>query len=227
MSKKWWVVVGVAFVVGCVAIGLGFLLPDQNSFLQNLTAEAAGLAFSLAVVVLLIEGPLLTRERRLRKVIAMAARSVAELNAQIAHMLVREIGEYLAGSLDSNVDLYGKERGDWAAFKPLLRQIFQDARKVPANGLPKKNVSLNEENYQGYVKEARRFVDRVRGALGSNWEVQAQLLELVEVLNKLDTCITKANWPSTIRDEKMRYEALGNIGDAIIAVVEATPQITL
>lgn len=226
MSKKWWAVVALACVAGAVAIGFGFLLPDRDSFLQNVLAEAAGLAFALAIVVWLIEGPVLTRDRRLRKVISMAARPVAQLNEEIALMLVREIGQYLAERLDSNVDLYGKRRGNWAAFKPLLRRVFQNARSVPNKGLPKKNVPLREEDYQSYVKAARSFADRVRSALGSNWEVQAQLLEILEHWHKLDTCITKANCPSTIRDENMRYEALGYIGDAIIDVAEATPKIT-
>ena len=188
-------------------------------------AEVAGLAFALALAVWLIEGPLLTRERRLRKVVAIAARSVAQLNEEIALMVVREIGEYLAGRLDSAVDLYGDERGDWTAFKPLLRQIFGDARQAPEKGLPKQNVPLSEDDYQGYVEGARSLVERVRSALGSDWEVQAQLLKLVEHLNKLETYIQKAGYPSTIKDEKMHYKALGDIGDALIDLIEACPKI--
>lgn len=117
MRKKWWGVVFIAIIVGAVAIVLGFLLPEPDSFLKNILAEVAGLAFALALAVWLIEGPLLTRERRLRKVISIAARSVAQLNEEIALMVVRDVGEYLAGRLEPPLDLYGEERGDWGAFK--------------------------------------------------------------------------------------------------------------
>ncbi|MDP2918756.1 MAG: hypothetical protein Q8O43_00855 [Dehalococcoidia bacterium] len=140
-------------------------------------------------------------------------------------MVVREIGEYLASGLDSAIDLYGKERGDWKAFKPLLHQVFQYAKGVPEKGLPKKNVPLSEEDYQSHVKGASSLAERIRIALGSDWEVQAQLLELVEHLNKVKECITKAEYPSTVIDEKMRYEALGVMGDALIDLIEACPKI--
>lgn len=57
MSKKWWSAVFIAIVVGAVAIVLGFLLPEPDSFLKNILAEVAGLAFALALAVWLIEGP--------------------------------------------------------------------------------------------------------------------------------------------------------------------------
>jgi len=44
-------------------------------------------------------------------------------------------------------------------------------------------------------------------------------------LNKPDTCITEAVSPSTIRDERMRYKALGAMGDAIIDLIEACSKI--
>lgn len=224
MSKKWRFVIFVGIAVGAVAILLRFVLPRLDNFWENILANVAVSAFVFAVAVWLIEGPLLTREHRLHRVVALAARRVAQLNEEIAITLSREMGEYLAGRLDSNVDLYGDERVDWTAFKSLLRRIFQEAKQVPEKGLPKINISLSEEDYRGYVKAASSFIEGVRGALGSSWEVQAQLLEMVEHLNKLGTCIAEANSPSTIRDEIMRYKALGAIGDAIIDLIEACPK---
>ncbi len=75
------------------------------------------------------------------------------------------------------------------------------------------------------MKGARSLAERIRSALGSDWEVQAQLLELIEHLNKVKECITKAECPSTVRDEKMRYAALGAMGDALIDLIEACPKI--
>lgn len=113
-------------------------------------------------------------------------------------MVVRDIGEYLAVRLEPPVDLYGDERDNWTAFKPLLRQVFQRARQVPQKGLP--NDCLSEEDYRSYVEGARMFVKRVHSALGSDREVQAQLLELVESLSKLDACVLKADFPYIVED---------------------------
>jgi len=223
MSKKWLYIGSFAIVAGVALFVIAFVALE--SFWEGLFIEIGGIAVSLGIVVLLIDGPLLSRERRRLKVISMAARSVAQLNEEITLMMVREIGEYLASRLDSNIDLYGDERGDWKAFKPLLRLIFQDAKEVPKKGLPQINASLIEEEYQGYIKGVSSLLEKIRFILGSDWEVQAQLLGLVEHLNKLNNCIAKANYPSTIREEGMRYEALGDIGNAIIDLIEATPKI--
>jgi hypothetical protein len=225
VSRKWWGVVVIAFVVGVISITLGFVLPKLDSFLENILAAVAVSAFAFAIAVLLIEGPVLTRERRFQEVISVAARSVAQINEEIALMVVREIGEYLASGLDSVIDLYGEERSDWKDFKPLLQQVFQCAKRVPEKGLPDKNILLSEEDYRSYVKGARSLVERIRSALGSDWEVQSHLLELIERLNKVEECITKAEYPSTVRDEKMRYAALGVLGEALIDLIEACPKI--
>ena len=77
------------------------------------------------------------------------------------------------------------------------------------NGILGKSV-LSEADYQSYVRGAKSMVERVRNALGSDRDVQERLLELVESFNKVGTHITEADYPSNIRDEKMRYAALGN-----------------
>ena len=224
MSKKWWIIFGVIIAVGLIVFIFGFMLSGLAGFSKNFLPSLAAAMLILAIGILLIEGPLQTRERRLRKVVAIAARSVAQINEEIALSVVRGIGQYLASKLDSKIDLYGEERGDWTAFKGLLRQVFQDARQVPVKGLPRSS-SFSEEEYSSYVEGARSLTERVHSALGSNWEVQAQLLELVEHLNKLSTRITQAGYGSTMTDEKMRYVALGTIGDALIDLIEACPKI--
>ncbi len=224
MSKKWRSVVIIAFVVGVISIIAGFVLPRLDSFPENILAGIAVSAFAFAIAVLLIEGPVLTRERRLQKVISIATRSVAQLNEEIAIMLVREIGEYLASQLDSNIDLYGEERGNWTVFKRLLRSVFQDARQVPVTGLPK-SEPLSEKDYLNYVESARSFMMRVRSAIGSDREVQTQLLELLEHWSKLDAHVKEAGYQYNIADEKMRHAQLAAIGDTLIDIVEACPKI--
>jgi hypothetical protein len=105
LSKKWRHVVIIAFAVAVISIIVGFVFPGLNSFLQNVLAGIAVSSCAFAIAVLLIEGPLLTRERRLRKVISIAARSVAQLKGEIALSVVTDIGQYLVGLLDSDIDL--------------------------------------------------------------------------------------------------------------------------
>jgi hypothetical protein len=224
MSKKWRIIFGVVIVIGIIAFIFGLKLPASDDFLKNFLASLAAAMLVLAIGICLIEGPLMTREQRLSKIVAIAARSVAQLNEEIALMLVREIGEYLASKLDSNIDLDGEERGNWTAFKRLLRLVFQDARQVPIKGLPK-SEPLSEEDYLSYIASARSFMIRVHSAIGTDREVQAQLLELMEHWNKLNAHLTEAGYPYKIKDEKMRYATLAAIGDTLIDLIEACPKI--
>jgi hypothetical protein len=108
VGRKWRIVVIIAFIVGIISIIVGFVLPRLDSFPENILAGIAVSAFAFAMAVLLIEGPALTRERRLQEVIAIVSRSVAQINEEIALTLAREIGEYLADRLDSD----GGDQGD-------------------------------------------------------------------------------------------------------------------
>jgi len=224
VSKKWQIIFGIAVGVGCVATIVGLRLPRLDSFLENMLAGIAVSAFAFAIAVRLIEGPVMTRERRLQKVVSMATRDVAQLNEEIAVRLVREIGEDLASRLDSKLNLYGEERGNWTAFKRLLRAVFEDARQVSVKGLPKSGP-ISKEDYLSYVDAAQRFMERVGNALGTDWEVQAQLLELLEHRKRLNGRIIEAGYPDSIRDEKARYVRLAAIGDAIIDLIEGCPRV--
>jgi len=221
VSKKWRIVAVIAFVVAVSAVIVGFALPRPDGFSESILAGIAVSAFAFAVAILLIEGPVLTRERRLQKVISIATHSITQLNEQIAITLVTELGEYLASKLDSNINLDGEERDDWTALKRLLRLIFQDAKQVPVNGSPESGW-VSEKDYLSYVEAARRFTEQVGSALGTDWEVQAQLLELLEYRNKLDARIREAGYPCSIRDEKTRFAGLAAIGDAIIDLIEGS-----
>jgi hypothetical protein len=224
MSRNWWVIFSIVVVIGIISLVTGFTLPKLDSFLQSFLASLAASMFILAIVIYIIEGPNMTRERRLQKVVSKVSYKVAQINEEIAVMVSREIGQFLVSNLNSNIDLYGEERGDWKAFKALLREIFRESIEVPTKGLPQ-NLSISKEDYLMCLDGPASLSKRVRDALGSNWEVQAQLLELVEHLDKLDTRILEANYASTISDEKMRYRALGQIGNALIDLIESCPKL--
>ena len=224
MSKRWWIVFGIAFGLGCVSIIVGIRLSGVRSFLENMLPGAGVSLIVFAIAVLLIEGSVMTRESRLHRVASMVSREVAKLNEEIAITLVREIGQYLASRLDSKIDLYGGEREDWKAFKRLLREVFQDARQVSARGLPKSG-RISDRDYLSYVGHASRFVERVGSALGNHLEVHAELIDLIERQRDLISRIQEANLALSMTDEKIRYVRLAEMGEAIIDLIEGCPRI--
>jgi len=224
VSKTWRIIFGGALGLGCVAFILGIKFYGADSFLENLLPGAGVSLIVFAVAVLLIEGPIMTRENRLRKLVRKVCRDVMQINGEIAITLVREIGEDLASRLDSDINLYGEERGNWADFKDLLRQVFKDARQVSVRGLPKSGP-ISKEDYLSFIETARKFMERVGSAIGNDWEVKAELLELIEHRDKLGRHIMEADYPYIIEDEKNRYEKLAVIGEAMIDLIEGCPRI--
>lgn len=224
MSTRWWIVFGVLFGLGLVTVIVGIKLYGSDSFLESALPGAGVSLIVFAIAIRLIEGSVMTREHRLQEVVSMTSRDVMQINEEIAMTLVREIGEDLASRLDSNINLYGDERGDWKAFKHLLREVFKDARQVSVRGLPKSGP-ISKEDYLSYVKAARRFIEQVGSAIGNDWEVKAQLLELIEHRKRLDVTIREADYPYIIGDEKNRYTKLAEIGDAIIDLIEGCPRV--
>lgn len=224
MSKRWWIIFGIAFGLGCVAIIAGVKLSGLGSFLEDMLPGAAVSLIVFAVAVLLIEGSVMTRERRLQKFVSMVIREVAQLNEEIAITLVREIGEDLGSRLDSNINLYGEERGDWKAFKSLLREVFKDAKQVSDRGLPKSGP-ISEEDYLSNIHAVRRFMERVGSALGDHLEVHAELIDLIERRRYLNNRIEEALYRESIRDERIRYVKLAEIGETMIELIEGCPRI--
>jgi hypothetical protein len=224
MSKRWWIVFGIALGLGCASIIVGIRLSGVSSFLENMLPGAGVSLIVFAIAVLLIEGSVMTRESRVRRVASMVSREVAKLNEEIGITLVREIGEYLASGLGSKIDLYGEERQDWKAFKRLLREVFKDVREVSARGLQESGL-ISEQDYLIYIGSVSRFVERVGSAMGNHLEVHAELVDLIERQRELNSRIQEANRNIGIWDEKIRCVRLAEIGEAIIDVIEACPRI--
>lgn len=226
MSKKWRVICISAFIAGCVAAILGFTKIGVGNFLGNFLAGISASTITFAIAVWLIEGSVMTRENRLQKVVSMACRDVLQINQEIAITLVREIGGDLASRLDSSVNLYEEERGDWKDFKGVLRKVFEDAREVPVKGLPK-SEQFSKEDYLSYVDAARRFMERVGNAIGNSFEVQAELLELIKHRNRLNDRIIEAGYPDSIKDERKRYVRIAAIGDSMIDLMDGCEKIKI
>ena len=104
-------VIIASLLVGAILVGVGFYLFEPASFLENLVAESIGLAFALAVIVWLVEGPVLTRQRRVRAILEYKRR-VFQLGGEIGTLIVNAIADPIATDFEPPIDLYGDERGN-------------------------------------------------------------------------------------------------------------------
>lgn len=92
MNKTWWAVATGSALAGAVLVGLGFYLFEPESFLENLLAEAIGLFVALAVIIVVIEGPILTRQKRVREILEYR-RQVFQAAGATAPLIARDIAE--------------------------------------------------------------------------------------------------------------------------------------
>ena len=215
MSGKWLLLSTVSFLVFAEALAIGAVLPNIGTFWRGFLASVAPSALVLAVVIWLIEGPLLTQERRRRQVISHNARFVLQEMGEISAGMARELAEWLAGEFEPGIDLYGDERGDYSAFRPLLLAVYDQAKQVPYQDLPPYH-SLTEDEFQRWIDNIQYFIDRIRGRFQGDLEVQATLLEAVVALDDLERQISRSQFYSMRRDQRMRYRSLGLIGHQLV-----------
>ena len=216
MSKRWWFAIVISIVVGSGALTLGAVVPRVGSYWGSFLTSVAPSAFVLAVVIWLIEGPLLTQERRRQRIISRNAGAVLKLVGEISWTMARETAEWLASEINSDIDLYGEERGDYTKFRPLVVQVFNEAVGLSVSDLPGYSNSMNREYYSSLVGGFQHFSGRVRERIRGNYEIQAVLVEIIDALDDLDKDITTALYPSILRDQTSQYQALGNLGNRLL-----------
>lgn len=218
MSKRWWGVVMGSFLVGTILVGTGFWLFEDQSFLENLIAEAIGLTFAFGIVVWLIEGPVLTRERKLRAILEYKWR-VYQRTWEIGHMMAREIAEPIATHFEPAFDLYGDERGRWDAFEPLIRAVFRRARNVPEDGLPL-YPSLDEESVRMTFESCASMENRIREVIDTKPDLENQVLPLVIALARIQQHIKMADRLGFLDDQAKRYKIIGDLGDLVLDILD-------
>ena len=104
MSTKWLCVSLVSVLVAAGALVIGAVMPGIDTFWRSLLASVAPSALVLAVVIWLIEGPLLTQERRRRQVISHNARYILQEIGEISTGMARELAEWLGVKGGAKVD---------------------------------------------------------------------------------------------------------------------------
>ena len=217
MAKRWWILMTTLGVIAIVALLAGLLVPGLSAFVESLLAGVAPSAVVLIVVVWLIEGPYMTGENRRQSVTNQAARPLLQRIGEMSWGLGREIAEYLESSLAAGIDLHGDERGDGTRFRPLLNRVFKVATELPDPFVSPYKDGLTEETYRQFVDAGCKwFVSDIRGRVAGDYDIQAALLEVLKALDKLDLLVVRAMWPSNLKNERMRYRMLGELGSQLL-----------
>ncbi len=220
MSLKWWSVIIGSFVLWTTLIVVGFWQSEERrNFLESILAEWIGLLFALGIVVWLIEGPVLTRERKLRRILEYKWK-VFQKAWEIGHMLAREMAESLVDAFEPKVDLYGEERGNWQRFEPLLRKVFKHARDVPDMGLPS-HPSLEKGDVDKFFELCRSMIMSIREVIDSDHEMEGNVSLLASHLHQIEGHIERAERLGLVQNQGMRYELMGEIGGLTLDVIEA------
>ncbi len=211
----------VALLGSIAALVIGYWLPRPLYFTPNLLSQLFGLGLAVALAILLIEGRSRGQEETRRRVVEEEARSALEFTSSLGMTVAKEFAQSLAVYLESKVNLSAREGGgDWdKEFKPLLLQVFRDAQNVQDA-----TNFLSTDDLWGYLQNAESVVRRIRERIGPDRDVQATLVALGDKLDRLDQSIREARLPTSLGEPDRRYHAVGRIGEAIIAVVDASGQ---
>ena len=206
-------------LLGLTLIGVGFWVFEAMDFLENLIAEAVGLTFALAIIVLLVEGPVLTRQRRVRAILEYK-RKVFHRGAEIGNLLVIDMAQLITGDFEPYIDLYGPERGNWDEFEPLLRQIFRSAMEVRRFGVPDR-PSLTEEAARSFMKGCEDMAKRTQEIVNSKpdfnkWDILGNFsLSFTKIVHDIE----RAEQLDLLSNSTERYVAIGELGDSLLEML--------
>ena len=225
MSRIWWAFIVASFLGGIALAGVGFWLFENASFLENLIAEGFGILIALGVIIWLIEGPHLTRERRIRAILEYRRR-VFQIAGEIVSLDARDMAGFLASILEPQMDLYGPERGRWVEFKPLLREVFRRTGNVRQDGLPK-YIGLDEEEARSIMTGCLRVRDRIKEEMDekpefAKWEI---LGSIPLTLEQMKHAVERAERLELLSDPISRYEEIGQMGEYLLEILDTMESI--
>lgn len=213
----------IFLLMGGACLAIGSAISGMDNFWGSFLVNASSSALVLAVVIFLIEGPLLTREGRRQIVISQNARSTLKVFEDVSSTTARQLARWLA--LGSGVNLYGEEQKDPKAFRALLLAVFDQAADVTPQSLPQSR-SLSEEEYLDWIRSFMDFVDRIRSRTQGDYEVQAMLYKVMAVLDDFDRSVSRSLFPPTVRNQVMRQRSLGRLGRQLVEFDEAITVVT-
>ena len=211
LSSRWLWAFLACLLVGFEALAIGAALPEIGTFWRSFLVSTATAALVLAIVIFLIEGPILTHQRKRQIIVARNARSVLQLVGEISSSLARETAEWLAPQFDPAIDLYGDERAFYCEFRPLLVSVYEQAKEVPLKGLPAFS-DLNEGEYRRWLDHYRHFIEQIKNRIQGDYEVQTVLFEVVVAIDDFDRQLFYSLFPPRLRDERQCYRRLGLLG---------------
>lgn len=198
-------------------MALGFLVPNWLDFTNNMLAELAGFALALAAAVALIEGPILTRERRRQKAISKQASSINAMVGEISALLSSEAFVLILDELVEQVLRQSPDVSDFTEYRKVMLATFESSRSFPEEGTPL-HPNLTEDSYQEFIAGVNRFINGARKRLQGDYDVQSVLAELIEALDELDRHAYLAIFPNKLKYANTRFRTVGEIGCNLLKV---------
>ena len=223
MSIRWWGFIIVCFGACATAIWVGYRLDNLSDFENSLLATGAGIAFALGIAILLIEGPILTRDQR-RRTILKYRKDVCQACWDTSPFVASETANFIGADFEPRVDLDGDEREKWETFVPVLRKVFDQARLVPRTGLPA-YPDLANDQYFSILESGSKMVERIQKKIGTDRDMQNQVYPVLSAVHHLGLAVQRGKEPYFVEDLMSRYEAIGIVGDAVLDVAEAIPAV--
>ena len=223
MSWKWMIVVSLCFVLaaGVVYVGYAFKF---TGYVENLLAEAVGVSIGLGLVIWLIEGPILTRERKVRAILEYRKR-VFQVIGENSNLTILNLAQALAFEEEVLHGLRG-----WGEVKPAIRRIFRRAASVRGYGFPSTNDIDLDEDLAHFVKNRfLQMLERIKevtdeepkfvelGVLGRIPLMLRQIRQAIERIERLDL----------LSDVTSRYEEVANLGEYLLDILDEIDLITL
>ena len=215
MAKRWIVVIVVAIAVMLVSSAIGSFVPNLTSFAENLFAELFGLCAALALAIWLIEGRIQTWENRRQATIVKDAKSILRMSRQYSSLLVTDLANLLSYELKLDLNVYQVKARSIDQFNEMAMVIFEQARRVPDNGLPS-NSDFGEDVFGRCVESIEKFSHNVHEFYRGNYDVQTYLSGLTDVVEDLDRQITASLIFPEATDEASRFKATGEIGRVLL-----------
>lgn len=221
MSKTWWAIGAIFLVAGGALAVVGFARFEGRSLSENLIAEGFGILVGIGLIVWLVEGRAITRQRRVRETLAYR-RDISQEVWNFTHMLAREMAQAIARDFDPPTDLDDHERPHWQEFKPLLRRVFRLAIDVPEQGLPAR-PGLGDGDARHYMESALVGVGRIQKNVDSlpHFNSRDVLGSLSFDLEQIVDHVRDALDRDLVSDPAQRYAELGHLGELVLQLEES------
>ena len=219
MSKKWWGLTSVSLLAAVGLLTLGLRLFSDESFWEGTLVEGVGLFAAFTVAILLIEGPILTRQS--------LTDSLNEYKQHVFRKLwveTRRATLAIATELSPDVepDCNGQREGteNWSDLTADLEELFRRAQEVGQEDL--REVKGPDEHKahllaEGCLEAIREVREEIRSRPEfEQWYVLGKVeTNLVDVERK----IHEYKDGQDFQDPVVRHKRVGRIGDEMLGLV--------